>query len=51
MEYAGTSCPGVSCLYYPPGATYEGMESRSGATVLVIQMKAPQGEAPPLSVI
>jgi hypothetical protein len=51
LEYAGTTCPSVSCLYYPPGASYEGLESRSGATVLVIQMKAPRGEAPPLSVV
>jgi hypothetical protein len=51
VDYAGTSCPSVSCLYYPPGASYEGLESRSGATVLVIQMKSPGREAPPLSVV
>jgi hypothetical protein len=51
IDYAGTNCPSVSCLYYPPGAAYEAMESRDGATVLVIQIKAPQGATPPLNVI
>jgi hypothetical protein len=51
LEYAGTMCPSVSCLYYPPGAAYESLESRDGATVLVIQIKSPQGEVPPLNVI
>lgn len=51
VEYAGKICPTVSCLYYPPGVPYEEMVSRSGATVLVIQIKPPGGESPPLNVI
>lgn len=50
VEFAGQRCPATSFFYYPPGVAYDAMESRSGATVLVIQGQPPEGEAPPLGV-
>jgi hypothetical protein len=39
-EYAGSPCPAVSNLYYPPNAAYEGMSSETGATILSVELQA-----------
>lgn len=39
-EYGAQPCPAVSNLYYPPNASYEGMSSATGATILSVELQA-----------
>lgn len=48
VEYDRVSCPGVSCLYYPPGVEYAPLRSKGETTLLLIGFQAPGGAKPPL---
>lgn len=48
IEYLGVPHAAVSRVYLPPGAEFEAMRSPEGAELLVFQVAAPGGDAPPL---
>jgi hypothetical protein len=39
-DYDGKACPAVSNLYYPPNASYEGLMSATGCTILSVELQA-----------
>jgi hypothetical protein len=41
----------ISCMYFPSDVPYESTSSRSGATLLVVQMASVEGKAPPFCLI
>jgi hypothetical protein len=49
VEYGGKLCQAVTNMYYPPDAPYEGLTTRTGATILSIELQAQlSGSQPPL---
>lgn len=45
-DYAGHTCPAVSCLYYPPDTDYEPLHTAGGCTVYSVELQMGGSERP-----
>ena len=49
--YDGESYNPITCMYFPADVPYQETSSRTGATLLIVQMASPAGKAPPFCLI